>query len=70
MCAPAPPPRRNRRKSATWHSDPLTPSALFCFHGSTKHVESGTTADPHEVEQLAAVDNKGEPEDLPLAPRS
>ena len=25
MCARAPPPRRNRRKSATWHPDPLTP---------------------------------------------
>ena len=25
MCARAPPPRRNRQKSATWHPDPLTP---------------------------------------------
>jgi len=32
--------------------------------------KAGTTAEPHEVELLAAVDNKGEPEDLPLAPWS
>ena len=31
---------------------------------------AGTTAEPHEVELLAAVDNKEEPEDLPLAPWS
>ena len=31
---------------------------------------AGTTAAPHEVELLAAVDNKEEPEDLPLAPWS
>ena len=30
----------------------------------------GTTADPHVIELLAAVDNKGAPEDLPLAPWS
>ena len=29
---------------------------------------AGTTAEPHEIELLAAVDNKAEPEDLPLAP--
>ena len=31
---------------------------------------AGTTAEPHEIELLAAVDNKAEPEDLPLAPWS
>ena len=32
--------------------------------------KAGTTAEPHEIELLAAVDNKAEPEDLPLAPWS
>ena len=31
---------------------------------------AGTAAAPHEIELLAAVDNKEEPEDLPLAPWS
>ena len=31
---------------------------------------AGTTADPHVIELLAAVDNKEAPEDLPLAPWS
>ena len=31
---------------------------------------AGTVAAPHEIELLAAVDNKAEPEDLPLAPWS
>ena len=31
---------------------------------------AGTVADPHVIELLAAVDNKAEPEDLPLAPWS
>ena len=31
---------------------------------------AGTAAAPHEIELLAAVDNKAEPEDLPLAPWS
>ncbi len=31
---------------------------------------AGTVAAPHEIELLAAVDNKEEPEDLPLAPWS
>ena len=31
---------------------------------------AGTDAAPHEIELLAAVDNKAEPEDLPLAPWS
>jgi hypothetical protein len=31
---------------------------------------AGTAAEPHEVELLAAVDNKGVSEDLPLAPWS
>ena len=31
---------------------------------------AGTTAEPHEIELLTAVDNKQEPEDLPLAPWS
>ena len=31
---------------------------------------AGTTAEPHEIELLAAVDNMEEPEDLPLAPWS
>ena len=31
---------------------------------------AGTVAEPHVVELLAAVDNKAEPEDLPLAPWS
>ena len=31
---------------------------------------AGTTADPHVIELLAAVDNKAEPEGLPLAPWS
>ena len=30
----------------------------------------GTVARPHEIELLAAADNKEEPEDLPLAPWS
>ena len=30
----------------------------------------GTKADPHEIELQVAVDNKAEPEDLPLAPWS
>ena len=33
-------------------------------------VGAGTTAEPHEIELLAAVDNKAEPEALPLAPWS
>jgi hypothetical protein len=32
--------------------------------------KAGTVADPHVVELLAAVDNKEEPEDVPLAPWS
>eukprot|EP01045_Picozoa_sp_COSAG04_P008174 COSAG04_NODE_447_length_14267_cov_17.958569_11_plen_53_part_00 len=32
--------------------------------------KAGTTDDPHVIELQAAVDNKGEPEDLPLAPWS
>jgi hypothetical protein len=32
--------------------------------------KAGTTAEPHEIELLAAVDNRQEPEDLPLAPWS
>ena len=31
---------------------------------------AGTTAAPHEIELLAAADNREEPEDLPLAPWS
>ena len=31
---------------------------------------AGTDADPHIIELQAAVDNKAEPEDLPLAPWS
>ena len=31
---------------------------------------AGTAAEPHEVELLACVDNKAEPENLPLAPWS
>ena len=31
---------------------------------------AGTAADPHVIELRAAVDNKEEPEDLPLAPWS
>ena len=31
---------------------------------------AGTVANPHVIELLAAVDNRTEPEDLPLAPRS
>ena len=31
---------------------------------------AGTVAAPHEIELLAAVDNKAEREDLPLAPWS
>ena len=31
---------------------------------------AGTVAQPHVIELLAAVDNKAEPEDLPLAPWS
>ena len=31
---------------------------------------AGTDAEPHVIELLAAVDNKAEPEDLPLAPWS
>ncbi len=31
---------------------------------------AGTVAEPHEIELLAAVDNKGQPLDLPLAPWS
>ena len=31
---------------------------------------AGTVAEPHQIELLAAVDNKDEPEDLPLAPWS
>ena len=30
--------------------------------------KAGTVAEPHEIELLAAADNKREPEDLPLAP--
>ena len=32
--------------------------------------KAGTVAEPHEIELLAAADNKREPEDLPLAPWS
>ena len=31
---------------------------------------AGTVAEPHQIDLLAAVDNKDEPEDLPLAPWS
>ena len=31
---------------------------------------AGTVAEPHVIELLAAVDNRTEPEDLPLAPWS
>lgn len=31
---------------------------------------AGTVAEPHQIELLAAIDNKDEPEDLPLAPWS
>ena len=31
---------------------------------------AGTVAEPHQLELLAAVDNKAEPEELPLAPWS
>ena len=40
------------------------------FSVVTARWNAGTTAEPHEVELLAAVDNKREPEDLPLAPWS
>ena len=46
----------------------FAPYSVFTFRRSTWNA--GTTADPHEVELLAAVDNKGEPEDLLLAPWS
>ena len=46
----------------------FAPYSVFTVLRSTWNA--GTTADPHEVELLAAVDNKGEPEDLPLAPWS
>jgi hypothetical protein len=31
---------------------------------------AGSVSHPHQIELLAAVDNKEEPEDLPLAPWS
>ena len=46
----------------------FAPYSVFTVLRSTWNA--GTTADPHEVELLAAVDNKGEPEDLLLAPWS
>jgi hypothetical protein len=47
---------------------------LFCMYSAFTVLSvswnAGTVADPHQIELLAAVDNKDEPEDLPLAPWS
>jgi hypothetical protein len=40
------------------------------FHVLSASWNAGTNAAPHEITLLAAVDNKAEPEDLPLAPWS
>ena len=46
----------------------FAPYSAFTVLSSTWNA--GTTAEPHVIELLAAVDNKEEPEDLPLAPWS
>jgi hypothetical protein len=46
----------------------FAPYSAFTVLSATWNA--GTEADPHVVELLAAVDNKEEPEDLPLAPWS
>ena len=46
----------------------FAPYSAFTVLGATWNA--GTVAEPHEIELLAAVDNKEEPEDLPLAPWS
>ena len=46
----------------------FAPYSAFTVLSSTWNA--GTTADPHVIELLAAVDNKAEREDLPLAPWS
>jgi hypothetical protein len=46
----------------------FAPYSAFTVSSATWNA--GTVADPHVVELLAAVDNKEEPEDLPLAPWS
>ena len=46
----------------------FAPYSAFTVLSSTWNA--GTTADPHVIELQAAVDNKEEPEDLPLAPWS
>ena len=46
----------------------FAPYSAFTVLGAT--WSSGTVAEPHEIELLAAVDNKAEPEDLPPAPWS
>ena len=46
----------------------FAPYSVFTVLSATWNA--GTAAAPHEIELLAAVDNKAEPEDLPLAPWS
>jgi hypothetical protein len=45
-------------------------AAYSAFTVTRVQWRSGTTASPHIIEVLAAVDNMKEPEDLPLAPWS
>ena len=46
----------------------FAPYSAFTVLSARWHA--GTAAAPHEIELLAAVDNKAEREDLPLAPWS
>lgn len=46
----------------------FAPYSVFTVLSSTWNA--GTTADPHVIELLAAVDNRAEQERLPLAPWS
>jgi hypothetical protein len=46
----------------------FAPYSVFTVLNATWN--SGTDADPHVIELMAAADNKAEPEDLPLAPWS
>eukprot|EP01045_Picozoa_sp_COSAG04_P009497 COSAG04_NODE_551_length_12696_cov_13.088989_8_plen_58_part_00 len=48
--------------------DFFVPYSVFTVTGV--NWNAGTNDKPHEIELLAAVDNKEEPEDLPLAPWS
>ena len=46
----------------------FAPYSVFTVENASWNA--GTTADPHVIELMAAVDNKTEAEDLPLAPWS